>query len=107
MLPLNSIQDVGRHEKDHHAVTSAKQAIFFDAAHHENPGLLSKQRKILRNYVDDLNDLNEYMETTDWLGQTSLGKYIIKKRLNHEPQIRLKILRQRFLVWILWKFTNF
>lgn len=99
-LPRSIWRDIANHEKDHHAVTSAKQTMMFDASHHLNQGKIPVQRNILRGAINNLNEFNDYIETTNWLQRNSLGKYLIKKRLNHEPKVRNSLLDyiRRFLI---------
>jgi len=77
-LPMSMWEGIGNHEKDHHAVSSAKQTAAYD--YFQNIFLWSDSK--------DLKSINDYMEDTDWLQRSPRGEFTIEKELNHEPNIR-------------------
>lgn len=93
LLPESIWKDVGNHEKDHHSATTAMQ-VLVHAAHQQNTPVhkIPSLNAYLQKEVKNLRDINDSTERTDWLQKNSLGKYLVQKRINHEPLIRNSLL---------------
>jgi len=80
-LPMSMWKYVGNHEKDHHAVSSAKMTAVYDAYQNVDSSNMLNARSVLFNAIKKLDSVNKYMEKTDWLQRKNQGRLTIEKNI--------------------------